>query len=104
MLSLYDRRGYRLVARNWRCKLGEVDLVVSRDGLLVFCEVKTRRATTLGPPFEAVTRTKQRRLRRLAEAFMSSRRPEPRHGVRFDVASVILRDGTPSVEVFEDAF
>ena len=42
-LTVYIRRGYRPVARNWRCKLGELDLVLVRGDLLVFCEVKTRR-------------------------------------------------------------
>ena len=104
VVSVYDRGGYRIVARNWRCRVGELDLVVAGNGLLVFCEVKTRRTTALGPPFEAVTRTKQQRLRRLAEAFISARRLSC-HGIRFDVASVTLRDGRPaSVEIFQDAF
>ena len=104
VVSIYDGGGYRVVARNWRCRLGELDLVVAGNGLLIFCEVKTRRTASLGPPFEAVTTTKQQRLRRLAEAFISARRP-PLRRVRFDVASVTLRDGRPpNVEIFEDAF
>ena len=55
--------GLRLLDRNWRCREGELD-IVARDGdALVFCEVKTRRGVGYGHPVEAVTHTKQRRLR-----------------------------------------
>ena len=100
----YRARGYRLVARNWRCPLGELDLVVARGDVLVFCEVKARAGGELGPPFVAVTAAKRRKLRRLAEAFVAAMRPR---GVafRFDVASVTWHpDGPPAVHVFEDAF
>lgn len=100
----YRARGYRLVARNWRCGFGELDLVVARGDLVVFCEVKARAGTRLGPPFEAVTPAKRRKLRRLAEAFLATVRPGS-SGYRFDVASVTWRaDGPPAVHVFEDAF
>jgi putative endonuclease len=106
--AAYASRGYRTLARNWRCPIGEIDLVVTRGDLLVFCEVKTRRSDGLGGPFEAVTATKQRRLRALAVAFMASGRVGPRAmgaDVRFDVASVTLGPGgRPAVHLFEDAF
>jgi putative endonuclease len=100
----YQRRGYRLVARNWRCPLGELDLVVARDGVLVFCEVKARRSAELGGGHEAVTAAKQHKLRLLAEAFLQVMRP-PVSRCRFDVASVAWSGpGTPAVHLFEDAF
>jgi putative endonuclease len=91
-----------VVARNWRAPSGEIDLVVARGSLLVFCEVKTRSGLTFGEPFEAVTRAKQARLRRLAAEFLRARpraasRPAE---VRFDVASVL----TQGVDVIEGAF
>jgi putative endonuclease len=102
-LRVYRERGFRAVARNWRCAIGELDLVVERRGLLVFCEVKTRSGSDFGGGYEAVTWTKQRKLRRLAEAFLlSENRPHAR--VRFDVASVWLGPGRADVEVYEDAF
>ena len=52
----YSNAGYALLDRNWRCREGELDLVVARDRAVVFCEVKTRRGTAFGAPFEAVTR------------------------------------------------
>jgi putative endonuclease len=105
-LARYTERGFRTVARNWRCRLGELDLVLARDGLLVFCEVKCRRGAgrAFGAPFEAVHATKQRKLRALAEAFLASWGGRV-DGVRFDVASVTVGGaGRTSVHVFEDAF
>jgi putative endonuclease len=100
----YRRRGYRLVARNWRCRLGELDLVVARGGLVAFCEVKARASPGLGGPHESVTAVKQRKVRALAEAFIGSRgRRAARY--RFDVASVMVNsDGRADVHIFEDAF
>lgn len=107
-LDLYRRRGFTLVASNWRCSLGEIDLVLRRRDVLVFCEVKTRRGSSRGVGFEAVDARKQRKLRSLAEVFLLT------HGigalsVRFDVASVAVRTGSKrggnaQVELFEDAF
>jgi putative endonuclease len=102
-LAVYESRGFHLVARNWRCALGELDLVVHRRGLLVFCEVKTRSGQAFGGGFDGVTRAKRARLRRLAQAFLVNEQP-PHAGVRFDVASAQVRAGRVEVEVFEDAF
>jgi putative endonuclease len=93
-----------VVARNWRCGLGEIDLVVARGPVMVFCEVKARRGGAFGGPFEAVNWKKQRKLRMLADAFLSAS-GEDAPAVRFDVASVILNGrGNASVFVFESAF
>jgi putative endonuclease len=100
----YRRRGYRIVARNWRCRLGELDLVAERRGILVFCEVKSRRrGALLGGGYEAVTWRKQAKLRALAEAFLQATGSLPQ-AIRFDVASVAVGAGRSTVEVFEDAF
>lgn len=103
-LEWYVRRGFRLVARNWRCPLGELDLVVRRGTLLAFVEVKTRSGDAFGGPFEAVNWRKQHKLRQLGEAFLAA---NARDGLRyrFDVASVIPSGtGRPAVHVYEDAF
>ncbi len=100
----YRARGYTVVDRNWRCRDGELDLVVSTPATIVFCEVKTRRSDRFGAPFEAVTATKQRRLRGLAARWLAEH-PHPSVDVRFDVASVYARDGSePIVDVLEHAF
>jgi putative endonuclease len=103
-LGHYRGAGYRMIAQNWRCPLGEIDLVFTKGPLVVFCEVKARTGSALGGPFESVNWKKQRKLRMLAEAFLaaSGLRPEE---VRFDVASVTLgASGRPSIFVFENAF
>lgn len=99
----YVAHGYVVVARNWRCREGELDLVLlATDGDLVFCEVKTRSSDRFGVPAEAVTYAKQRRLRTLAARFLAAEgRPSAaRRGVRFDVAAVM----GGRVEVIEAAF
>jgi putative endonuclease len=107
-LARYTAAGYRLIARNWRCRLGELDLVVARGAVVVVCEVKTRRGSLLGGPYESVTLRKQQKLRRLAQVFLSSElralagAADP--DVRFDVASVTVGPAGVEVHVFEDAF
>ncbi|HEY7477599.1 MAG TPA: YraN family protein [Actinomycetota bacterium] len=101
---LYVARGYRVLARNWRCRLGELDLVLLRDGTLVICEVKARRGSRFGGPHEAVDARKRRKLRTLAQLYLRQLPSEPDH-VRFDVASVRIGPrGSASVRLFQDAF
>lgn len=108
--EFFSDSGCVVVARNWRCSAGEIDLVVrdSRGGrrVLVFCEVKTRSSARWGDPSQAVDRNKQRRIRRLAAEFLT-------HGpggggadtIRFDVVEVLMTDrGTLRVNHIEDAF
>lgn len=95
----YVARGYRVAARNWRCRTGELDLVLRRGGLVVFCEVKTRSSVAFGMPAEAVGRQKQQRIRLLAARWLDES-PSPASEIRFDVASVLADE----IEVLEAAF
>ena len=95
----YVARGYEVVDRNWRCRDGELDLIVRHGRTVVFCEVKARGSTRFGAPVEAVTRSKQARLRRLAARWLDDAPFRPLD-LRFDVAAVL--DG--QVEVLEGAF
>jgi len=100
----YVAHGYRVVARNWRCSVGELDLVLVRGHTLVICEVKTRRGSRFGGGYEAVDGRKRQKLRTLAEVFVQ-RAPASALSLRFDVASVWLKpDGSAAVEIFHDAF
>lgn len=100
----YVASGYHVVARNWRCSVGELDLVLVRGNTLVICEVKTRRGSRFGGGYEAVDGRKRQKLRALAEVFVQ-RAPASALALRFDVASVWLKpDGSAVVEVFQDAF
>jgi len=96
----YVARGYDVLARNWRCPQGELDLVVARGPAVVFCEVKARTTDRFGAPAEAVTAVKQARIRRLAARWMAEAGPRRHGAVRFDVAAVI----SGQVEVIEGAF
>lgn len=96
----YEARGFEVVARNWRCREGELDLIVRDGRLYVFCEVKARSSDAFGVPAEAVNREKQQRLRRLAARWLESDAPALAREIRFDVAAV-----TPAgVEMLEGAF
>lgn len=95
----YLDAGYEILARNWRCRDGELDLVVRGHGLTVFCEVKSRTSTRFGVPAEAVTPAKQRRIRILAAQFLREH-PQGSGGLRFDVAAVL----GGKLEMLEAAF
>lgn len=87
------RLGLAIVERNWRCRHGEID-IVARDGrTTVFVEVKTRSTVTYGHPFEAITREKMRRLRRLAGLWMVEH--DVRGPLRIDAVAVHARRGEP---------
>jgi putative endonuclease len=96
----YEARGYTVVARNWRCRDGELDLVLARGRTLVFCEVKSRASSRFGAPAEAVTPHKQRRIRGLAARWLREAAPFRPSAMRFDVVSVLA----DRVEVIEAAF
>jgi putative endonuclease len=96
--------GLVVVARNWRCRDGEIDLVATAPGLVVFCEVKARRSSAYGTPAAAVTPRKQARLRALAAAWLATTAHPPGR-VRFDVVAVTWpRGGEPDVVHLEGAF
>jgi putative endonuclease len=85
-----QRAGFRILARNWRCSEGEIDIVAADRRALVACEVKTRSGVGYGTPLEAVTRKKRNRLRRLAVCWVVA------NGVLFDEVRVdvvgVLKD------------
>lgn len=83
----YEQLGYVIVDRNWRSATGELDLVVRRDRLFVFSEVKARRTDRYGPPAAAVGRAKQHRIRRLALEWLEASGLDD-VDVRFDVVAI----------------
>jgi putative endonuclease len=104
----YEGRAYEVLARNWSCRDGELDIVLRHGRLHVFCEVKARSSGAFGLPAEAVGPLKRARVRRLAALWFAELSGGGKQGqragaggpVRFDVASVL--DG--EVTVIEDAF
>jgi putative endonuclease len=77
-----ETEGFRILARNWRCADGEIDIVAMDRHTLVICEVKTRSGARYGTPLESVTRLKRNRLRRLAVRWLTA------HGVHVDQVRV----------------
>lgn len=119
--GLLQARGYRILARNFRCRWGEIDIVAEEGGYLVFVEVKTRSGRGFGAPAEAVDPRKRQRLRRVAERYLYycyCRGPRGRGGepppCRFDVVTVVpvkaagtvgaATGGAFELEVIRDAF
>jgi putative endonuclease len=97
-------QGLVVLARNWRCAEGEVDLILRDGDDVVFCEVKTRRGDTFGTPAEAIRPAKVRRLRRLAARWLEQAGVRPRE-VRFDVVAVLPQPrGATVVEHVRAAF
>jgi putative endonuclease len=101
----YAAQGYEILARNWSCRMGELDIVARRGRLYVFSEVKARTSATFGLPTEAVGALKQARVRRLAALWFAQASGAGSSGgtggpVRFDVVSVL----SGQLEVIEGAF
>ncbi|MFF1633751.1 YraN family protein [Leifsonia sp. NPDC058248] len=98
----FERHGYAVIDRNWRCRAGELDLVVRREETTVFVEVKTRTSVAYGHPFEAITTAKTARLRRLAGEWCA----EQNGGfaqLRIDAVAVIdAWSDTPQIEHLMD--
>lgn len=102
-----ELQGYVILARNWRCKLGEVDIVAGRGGMVIFVEVRTRRGTSrFGTPAESVDARKQARLRRIAQAYLLAHGWPDEAAVRFDVMDIRwpAKDGQPQIRHHEAAF
>jgi putative endonuclease len=99
-----ERRGWTILARNFRFHRKEIDLIARRGEVLAFVEVKSRRGTDFGHPLEAITWRKRREIHQVAEAWLRRGSQEP-EVVRFDAVSVIWQDGeAPLIEHVEDAW
>jgi putative endonuclease len=104
--GLLKKRGHKLVARNFNCPVGELDLVTWHGDTLVFCEVRARSSQAFGSPAETVTRSKQDKLRRAANWFaMKMFNGKPLPNCRFDVIWLIAKEGKIAESgVIEGAF
>jgi putative endonuclease len=95
--------GYRSILRNYRCPLGEVDLIAKDGDTLVFIEIKTRKGKAVGYAKEAVNEKKRRQLSKVALTYMKSKNCCDIKA-RFDVVAVCLGRGEPEIEVIRNAF
>ncbi|HHX77342.1 MAG TPA: YraN family protein [Firmicutes bacterium] len=101
-----QRKGYRIITRNYRCSLGELDIIAEKEQVLVLVEVKCRRGLDFGHPGEGISRSKRQKLLQLASFYLleSGRKDQV---CRFDVVAVILDPGTreiKDIELIVDAF
>ncbi len=95
--------GYKSFIRNYRCPLGEIDLIARDGDTLVFLEIKTRRGRTLEYAKEAVTERKRRKITQVALVFLKENGCEEIKA-RFDVVAINLGNGLYEIEVIKDAF
>jgi len=95
--------GYEILERNFRCPLGEIDIVARDRETLVFVEVRSRRTDSYGSPLESVGFAKQKKLS-LVAAYYLNRHDLHLMKARFDVVAVKLRPSRPEVELVRDAF
>ena len=97
------RHRYKILERNYRCPLGEVDLIALDGETVVFVEVKTRRGEGHGTPLEAVDLRKQRKIARVAQSFLVRHRLQDR-AARFDVVGVWRDESGIVCELVRNAF
>ena len=102
-LRFLKKKGYRIIERNYVCKMGEVDIVAKEKDTLAFIEVKTRRTTTFGPPQMAVDQKKQEQLSKAALHFLKEKRLEEAKA-RFDVVAILLGPRGEEIELIRNAF
>jgi len=102
-LKKVKKLGYKCIARNYRCPVGEVDLIAKDGDTLVFIESKTRRGRSLGYAKEAVNQRKRRQLSKVALAFMKANGCSETRA-RFDVVVINLDGVSQEIEVVRNAF
>lgn len=101
--SFLEKKGYRVLERNYRCRYGEIDIVARDGAALVFVEVKTRASDRFGTPGESVDSRKQKKIILTAQYYIESNRLID-SDLRFDVVGVEIRDGVFFFELIRNAF
>ena len=104
-LEHLQSKGYELVEKNWKCRVGELDIVMKKEGLLVFVEVRTLDSSEFDDPLASITRSKVRQVVRTAKSYLSLKPLEPDMDVRFDVVGVTIHSPDEvSIEHVPNAF
>ena len=100
-----ERRGYKILHRNFRLRFGEIDIIAQDKDTLCFVEVKARTTDDLGGPLESITYFKQRKLSKLALAYLRREYKSLEVQARFDVVAIALDEqGRETVEIIKNAF
>ena len=95
--------GYRILERNFRCRVGEIDVVACEGDTICFVEVKSRHSEDYGGPESGLTKRQERRIVNAALFYLSRRRAETAD-CRFDVVSIVMAEPEPQIELFQGAF
>jgi len=100
MAALYlEVQGCKLIAKRYRIREGEIDLVMQYSGDIIFVEVKTRTGVGFGLPEEAVTKTKLKRMRRAARRYLAENNEQNWRNVRFDIIAIQFDNQNDSCEI-----
>jgi putative endonuclease len=103
-VEFLKQNGYRIIQRNYKNKLGEIDIVAKDDNTLCFIEVKTRTSFTFGYPQEAITLTKQKKINKVAMSYLKQYNLL-NNPARFDIISVVLNNQNKfDIDIIKDAF
>ena len=102
-VKFLKKNGYKIIERNYRCKLGEIDIIAQESRVLAFVEVKTRRTDEFGGPKWAVTPQKQRKISMVALNYLKETEQMGRKA-RFDVVAIRMLQEAPDVEIIKNAF
>ena len=102
-LRFLKKKGYRIIEKNYVCKMGEMDIIAQEKDTLAFIEVKTRTSTTFGPPQLAVNPKKQSQMSKVALHFLKEKKLEDAKA-RFDVVAILLGQKGAEIELIRDAF
>lgn len=102
-LKEIKRFGYRFITSNYRCPLGEIDLIAKDGEYLVFIEIKTRRGKSIDYAKEAIDQRKMRQISKVALTYMKENNCLDRKA-RFDVVAIKMDQGKEEIEIIKDAF
>lgn len=90
-LKQYERGGYTLLVQNYRCRLGEIDLILCKDTTIIFVEVRTKTTLAYGAPEETITPRKKRKIRIVSQIFLQQHTHFLNYNFQYDVVSIFLQ-------------
>ncbi len=102
-VQFLKKKGYRIIEKNYVCKMGEMDIIAREKDILAFIEVKTRTSMRFGPPQLAVNPSKQRQLSKVALNYLNEKRLDDVKA-RFDVVAILLGPVKEEIDLIKDAF
>ena len=99
-----QKKGYTIVTQNYRCRFGEIDLIVEKEQALIFIEVRYRHSTDYGLPQETVIKRKQARIKKAATLYLLGQNLWDKVDCHFDIISIYQAQGQEKIEHIRDAF